>query len=213
MTTERKLWWATNFLIWSSAIAVVLVATAHFIGNMAGGLVATGSVFILALINGLVLRRYKSRVAAAVFVLLGLIGFAVGMFLLLSGYIYVAVAPIVFFAAYVTIALWTFDALTPLHGERSRPVPRRSNKLETEKLETEKLETEKRNAYYLLIAKAVSRLPLNDPASRQRVYDRARATLAQHLSNTDLERERRVLEEAVNRFERTAGGSEEGLNP
>ena len=208
MTTDRKLWWATNFFIWSSAIALVLVATAHFIEHMAGGLVATGSAFILPLINGLVLCRYKSRVAAALFVLLGFIGFAVGMFLLLSGYIYVAVAPIVFFAAYVTIALWTFDALTRLHGERSRQVPRRSNKLETEKLETER-----RNAYYLLIAKAVSRLPLNDPASRQRVYDRARATLAQHLSNTDLERERRVLEEAINRFERTAGGSEEGLNP
>jgi MFS family permease len=206
MTTDRKLWWATNFFIWSSVIAVVLVVIAHFIGHMAGGLIATGSAFILALINGLVLRRYKSRVAAVLFVLLGFIGFAIGMFLLLSGYIYVAVAPIVFFAAYVTIALWTFDALKRLHGERSRPVPRRSNKLETEKLETEK-----RNAYYLLIAKAVSRLPLNVPANRRRVYDRARATLAQHLSNTDLEREGRVLEEAINRFEKTAGGSEEGV--
>jgi hypothetical protein len=203
MTTDRKLWWATNFFIWSSVIAVVLVVIAHFIGHMAGGLIATGSAFILALINGLVLRRYKSRVAAVLFVLLGFIGFAIGMFLLLSGYIYVAVAPIVFFAAYVTIALWTFDALTQLHRERSRPVPRRSNKLETEKLEAEK-----RNAYYLLIAKAVSRLPLNVPANRQQVYDRARATLAQHLLNTDLERERRVLEEAINRIERTAGASE-----
>jgi hypothetical protein len=108
-----------------------------------------------------------------------------------------------FFGAYVTIAIWTFDALTRLHGERSRPVPRRSDKLEPERLETEQ-----RNAYYLLIAKAVSRLPLNDAASRQRVYDLARAMLAQHLSNTDLERERRVLEEAINRIERTAGASE-----
>jgi hypothetical protein len=203
MTTERRLWWATNFFIWSSAIALVLVAAAHFIGYMAGGLVANGSAFILTLINGLVLLRYKSRIAAALFVLLGFIGFAVGMILLLSGYIYVAVAPIVFFGAYVTIAIWTFDALTRLHGERSRPVPRRSDKLEPERLETEQ-----RNAYYLLIAKAVSRLPLNDAASRQRVYDLARAMLAQHLSNTDLERERRVLEEAINRIERTAGASE-----
>ena len=62
MTTERKLWWATNFFIWSSAIALVLVAAAHFIGYMTGGLVATGSAFILTLINGLVLHRYKSRV-------------------------------------------------------------------------------------------------------------------------------------------------------
>jgi len=165
MTTERKLRWATNFFIWSSAIALVLIATAHFIGYMTGGLVAIGSPYTLALINGLVLRRYKSRVAAALFVLFGLIGFAVGMFLLLIGYVYVAVAPIVFFAAYVTIAVWTFNALTRLHGERSRPMLRRSDQLETEKKRTD--------AYYLVIANAVSELPLSDHASRQRVYDSA----------------------------------------
>ena len=199
MTTERKLWWATNFFIWSSAIALVLVAAAHFIGYMAGGLVATGSAFILTLINGLVLRRYKSRVAAALFVLLGLIGFAVGMILLLSGYIYVAVAPIVFFAAYGTIALLTFDALTQLHGQRSRQVLRRLDKLETER---------RTDAYYSVIVNAMSQLPRDDPAGRQRGYDLARALLAEHFSNTDLERERRALEEAIRRFERTAGGSE-----
>jgi len=211
MTTERKLRWATNFFIWSSAIALVLIATAHFIGYMTGGLVAIGSPyilaltsspFILALIDGIVLRRYNSRVAAALFVLFGLIGFAVGMFLLLIGYGYGAVAPIVFFAAYVTIAVWTFNALTRLHGERSRPMLRRSDQLETEKKRTD--------AYYLVIAKAVSQLPLSDRASRQRVYDRARATLAEHLSNTDLERERPALEEAIRRLERTAEGSEDG---
>jgi len=210
MTTERKLRWATNFFIWSSDIALALIATAHFIGYMTGGLVAIGSPYILALIsspyifaliNGLVLRRYKSRVAAALFVLFGLIGFAVGMFLLLIGYVYVAVAPIVFFAAYVTIAVWTFNALTRLHGERSRPVLRRSDQLKTEKKRTD--------AYYLVIADAVSQLPLSDRTSRQRVYDRARATLAEHLSNTDLERERPALEEAIRRLERTAEGSED----
>jgi hypothetical protein len=199
MTAERKLWWATNFFIWSSAIALVLVAAAPFIGYMAGGLVATGSPSILALINGLVLHRYKSRVAAALFVLLGLIGFAVGMILLLSGYIYVAAAPIVFFAAYVTIGVWTFDALTQLHGERSRQVLRRLYKLETER---------RTDAYYSVIVNAMSQLPRDDPAGRQRGYDLARALLAEHFSNTDLERERRALEEAIRRFERTAGGSE-----
>ncbi len=202
MTTERKLRWATNFFIWSSAIALVLIATAHFIGYTTGGLVAIGSPYILALINGVVLRRYKSRVAAALFVLFGLIGFAVGMFLLLIGYVYGSVAPIVFFAAYVTIGVWTFNALTRLHGERSRPVLRRSDQLETEKKRTD--------AYYLVIANAVSQLPLSDYASRQRVYDRARATLAEHLSNSDLERERPALEEAIRRLERTAEGSEDG---
>jgi len=178
---------------------------------MTGGLVAIGSPyilaltsspFILALIDGIVLRRYNSRVAAALFVLFGLIGFAVGMFLLLIGYGYGAVAPIVFFAAYVTIAVWTFNALTRLHGERSRPMLRRSDQLETEKKRTD--------AYYLVIANAVSELPLSDHASRQRVYDRARATLAEHLSNSDLERERPALEEAIRRLERTAEGSEDG---
>ncbi len=159
MTTERKLRWATNFFIWSSVAALVLIATAHFIGYMTGGLAAIGSPYVFALINGLVLRRYKSRVAAALFVLFGLIGFAVGMFLLLIGYVYVAVAPIVFFAAYVTIAVWTFNALTRLHGERSRPVLRRSDQLKTEKKRTD--------AYYLVIADAVSQLPLSDRTSRQ----------------------------------------------
>ena len=165
MTTERKLWWATNFFIWSSAIALVLVAAAPFIGYMAGGLVATGSAFILTLINGLVLLRYKSRIAAALFVLVGFIGFAAGMILLLSGYIYVAVAPIMFFAAYVTIALWTFDALTQLHGERSRQVRRRLYKLETER---------RTDAYYSVVVNAMSQLPRDDPAGRQRGYDLAR---------------------------------------
>jgi len=149
------------------------------------------------------LCRVDTRsVAAALFVLFGLIGFAVGIFLLLIGYVYGAVAPIVFFAAYVTIAVWTFNALTRLHGERSRPVLRRSDQLETEKKRTD--------AYYLVIANAVSELPLSDHASRQRVYDRARATLAEHLSNSDLERERPALEEAIRRLERTAEGSEDG---
>ena len=53
---------------------------ASIIRCTSGGLVAIGSPYILALINGLVLRRYKSRVAVALIVLFGLIGFAVGCF-------------------------------------------------------------------------------------------------------------------------------------
>ena len=124
------------------------------------------------------------------------------MILLLGGYVYVAVAPIVFFPRTLTIAVWTFNALTRLHRERSCPVLRRFDQLETEKKRTD--------AYYLVIANAVSQLPLDDPTSRQRGYDLARATLVEHLSNTDLEREQRALEEAIRRFERTAEGSEDG---
>jgi hypothetical protein len=92
-----------------------------------------------------------------------------------------------------------FDALTQLHGERSRQVLRRLYKLETER---------RTDAYYSVIVNAMSQLPRDDPAGRQRGYDLARALLSEHFSSTDLERERRALEEAIRRFERTAGGSE-----
>jgi len=225
MTTERKLRWATNFFIWSAAIVLVLEAfpvfarwsrnrhypqassldaTAYFIAHMAGGLVVSGGPYILALINGILLHRYKSRIAAALFALFGLYGFGVGMFV--SGDIYIAVTLIVFFGAYLTIAVWTFVALTRLHGKWSRPVfVTQLGSYGARLLQRpDKIELEKRaDTYYSLIAKAVSQLPLNEPASREKIYDRARAILAEHPSN-NLERERRVLDEVIRKFERTA---------
>jgi hypothetical protein len=70
-----------------------------------------------------VLRRYKSRIAAALFALFGLIGFGFGMLILSrAGFVYIAVALVLFFGAYFAIAVWTLVALMRLHGDWSRPV-------------------------------------------------------------------------------------------
>jgi hypothetical protein len=58
--------------------------------------------------------------------------------------------------------------------------------------------------YFSLIARAVSQLPLNDRASREVVYDRARHALIDHLSKSELEREQHALEASIREFERRA---------
>jgi len=52
-------------------------------GYMVGALVRYDGALILLLINGLVLRRYKSRIAAGLFVLAGLFIFGDGTFFLI----------------------------------------------------------------------------------------------------------------------------------
>lgn len=217
MTTERKLRWAAHLFIWSAAIVVLygaldefdhwshvhparpLVETiAYFIGWMTAGLVKRSGLYILLLINGLVLRRYKSRIAAALFVLMGLSGFGLGTYDLILGAprsFFLAVTT--FFGLYLAIALWTLVTLMRLHGKWSAPVflGRFASLLQSDKLELEK----RTEAYSSLITKVVSQLPLNDRASREKVYDRARAILAEQQSS---EREWRALDEAIHRVER-----------
>lgn len=134
ITIERRLGWAANFFIWSALILLALEvrpvfddwsrhhtpeassleAAAHFVGYMASSLVLDGSPYLLALINGLVLRRYKSRIAAALFAVFGLVGLGFGVLVLMqSGIVYMSVASIVFFGVYLAIAVWTYVALTP----------------------------------------------------------------------------------------------------
>jgi hypothetical protein len=60
------------------------------------------------------------------------------------------------------------------------------------------------NSYYQLLAKAISRLPINDRASREKLYDLARATLADCASQSELMRERRALDAAIRKLERRA---------
>ena len=142
MPTTRKLRWATNFFIWSAIIPLVLdafpifdqwsrrhvvqpsslEALAEFVGYMAGGLVVIGAPFILALVNGLVLRRYQSRTAAALFAIFGLLETIGGGLLLLlgTGFDSTAVAMVVFYSAYFAIGLWTFVTLMRLHSQQKR---------------------------------------------------------------------------------------------
>ena len=132
-TIDRKLRWAENFFIWSALIVLMFEArpvfdswsrdhtpqvssvdaAAQVIGYMARGLVLGGSPYVLALINGLVLRRYQSRVAAALLVVFGLLGLGLGIFALTQvGIVFMSVTSIVFFGIYLAIAVWTYDALT-----------------------------------------------------------------------------------------------------
>jgi hypothetical protein len=60
------------------------------------------------------------------------------------------------------------------------------------------------DAYHSLIAKAISQLPVNDPASRRGVYDRARSALAGHSSKETFRHEQRALDAAIGRIERQA---------
>ena len=58
--------------------------------------------------------------------------------------------------------------------------------------------------YYQLIARAVSALPNNSPEARDAIYERARRALVKQLrildppvSEADIERETKLLEEAI----------------
>lgn len=138
MPTERKIRWAANFFIFSALFVVVanvfpifdswsrLHPTAPYsssaenlgalVGFIVGGLVYNGWFYILVLVNGLVLRRYKSRIAAGLFILLGLWGLlGVGLSLFLLGFNSTAVAGLVFFGLYLLVAAWAFVTLMRLH--------------------------------------------------------------------------------------------------
>ncbi len=70
---------------------------------------------------------------------------------------------------------------------------------------TPKMDTTARvDVYHSLIARAVSQLPINDPANRQSVYDRARGILGDHSSKADVGQEQRALEAAIQKFEKRA---------
>ena len=60
------------------------------------------------------------------------------------------------------------------------------------------------DAYYALISRAVSRLPINDGVARQDVYDRARSALSDQASERELAGELDTLEAAIRKFERRA---------
>jgi hypothetical protein len=85
---------------------------------MAGGLLYKNWLYILVLVNDLVLRRYKSRIAARLFVILGLLGTGLGLFMLSQlGFNPIAALMTLFFDSYLLITGWTFIALLRLHRE------------------------------------------------------------------------------------------------
>jgi len=91
-----------------------------FPGFLATHIVSEDWVYILVLVNGVVLRRFASRVAAGLFVMFGLYGMALSLFVLwaigrdavpVSGFLSV------FFGTYVVAAARAFFAAKKLRGE------------------------------------------------------------------------------------------------
>jgi hypothetical protein len=102
------------------AASTSLENIAGFIWFLTGHLLYEDWVYILVLANGLVLRRYRSRVAALLFIVFGLYGMGLALFvlwaigsnaLLVSGFL------TIFFASYVWVAGRALAAAIKLRGE------------------------------------------------------------------------------------------------
>jgi hypothetical protein len=89
-------------------------------------LVTENWVYVLMLANGIVLRRFESRIAAALFVIFGLYGMGLSLFVLWaigSDALLVSGGLTVFFASIAGIAARAFVAARKLRGELAEPPP------------------------------------------------------------------------------------------
>lgn len=87
-------------------------------------LVTEDWVYVLMLVNGIILRRFKSRIAAALFVVFGLYGMGLSLFVLWaigSDALLVSGGLTVFFAAIAWVAARAFVAARKLRGEFREP--------------------------------------------------------------------------------------------
>jgi hypothetical protein len=87
-------------------------------------LVTENWVYVLMLINGVVLRRFNSRIAAALFVIFGLYGMGLSLFVLWAigdDALLVSGGLAVFFAVIAGVAARAFIAAKKLHGEFADP--------------------------------------------------------------------------------------------
>ena len=135
MPTDRKIRWAANFFIWSAIVwlvAIVFLALNDWWRRHPTALYSTSSenfaaivsfifarflynswIPFLVIVNGLALRRYRSRVAAGLFILLGVMGVGLGLFALWRiGFNLIAVEFVVFYGLYISVAVWTFVDLS-----------------------------------------------------------------------------------------------------
>jgi hypothetical protein len=89
-------------------------------------LVTENWVYVLMLANGIVLRRFESRVAAALFVIFGLYGMGLSLFVLWaigSDALLVSGGLAVFFAAIAWVGVRAFVAAKKLRGLTDPPAP------------------------------------------------------------------------------------------
>ena len=90
-------------------------------------LVTENWVYVLMLVNGVVLRRFNSRIAAALFVIFGLYGMGLSLFVLWAigdDALLVSGGLAVFFAVIAWVAARAFVAAKKLHGEFADPPAR-----------------------------------------------------------------------------------------
>ena len=87
------------------------------VGFIVGGFLGHYWFLILILVNGLVLRRYKSRIAAGLFILFGLFSVGLSLFALWEdGFNSTFLLALGFFGLYVLVAAWTLITLIRLHS-------------------------------------------------------------------------------------------------
>jgi hypothetical protein len=93
---------------------------AGFMGFALGHLLRGDWVYILVVANGFVLRRYRSRVAALLFILFGLYGMGLALFVVWAigpDALLVSAPLAVFFASYVWVGGRALAAAIKLRGE------------------------------------------------------------------------------------------------
>ena len=137
---DKKLRWAALFFVWTAIISLVIAAflvygrylqsqltrshsssvltVAFFIGYMGGGILHNSWLEILMLINAFILRRYKSRISAALFIAPGLWGLLLGISYLSYGILPpFSLMSSLFSGVYLFIAVWSLVALIRRHRE------------------------------------------------------------------------------------------------
>jgi hypothetical protein len=115
-------WWATRPNAPVTASIANFVAFCRFFFPR---LVTENWVYVLMLINGVVLRRFNSRIAAALFVIFGLYGMGLSLFVLWAigdDALLVSGGLAVFFAVIAWVAARAFVAARKLHGEFADPL-------------------------------------------------------------------------------------------
>lgn len=126
---DRKIRWAANLFIWSAVVVLVVSGFTFFNDwhpSYSSSIEAVGSLFsflavrllyndwfyILVLVNALVLRRYKRRIAAALLIVVSLYGLGLAVYMLwLVGATPIVVVTALIYGFYLAIAAWTFVAL------------------------------------------------------------------------------------------------------
>ena len=102
----------TFFNDWHPSYSSSIEAVGSLFSFLAVRLLYNDWFYILVLVNALVLRRYKSRIAAALLIVVSLYGLGLAVYMLwLVGATPIVVVTALIYGFYLAIATWTFVAL------------------------------------------------------------------------------------------------------